>query len=128
MSDASNRQSAKIARIWRGRTLPEKADAYQAYIYETGIKVLAVRALDVQMFREDRSLESEFVVISYWEDEAAMSRYAGPQARQIHHLSRDAEFLIDLPSAVQVLRIVVADGDLGMRSKPDEASSSALSG
>ena len=26
-----------IARIWRGRTRPERADEYQAYNYEAGI-------------------------------------------------------------------------------------------
>ena len=32
---------------------------------------------------------------------------AGPDPRRIHHLPRDAEFLIELPDGVQVLEIVV---------------------
>ena len=59
------------------------------------------------MFREDRETESEFVTISYWESIAAMSRFAGPDPRRIHHLPRDAEFLIELPDGVQVLEIVL---------------------
>ena len=34
---------ARIARIWRGRTVPEKADAYAAYLLEIGVKPLGRR-------------------------------------------------------------------------------------
>jgi hypothetical protein len=99
-----------IARIWRGRTTSAKADEYARYLYEHGIKPLEEKALGVQMLREDRAGESEFVTISYWESVAAMSRFAGDDPRRIHHLERDAEFLIELPSGVQVLDIVSSSG------------------
>lgn len=102
-----------IARIWRGRTEAAKADAYAAYLYEHGVKPLAEKALGVQMFREDRATESEFVTISYWESVEAMSRFAGPDPRCIHHLERDAEFLIEMPEGVQVLDIVTVMGRTG---------------
>jgi heme-degrading monooxygenase HmoA len=97
----------RIARIWRGRTTAEKADEYAAYLHEAGVKPLAEKALGAQMFREDRDGESEFVTISYWESVEAMSRFAGKDPRRIHHLERDAEFLIELPESVQVLEIVL---------------------
>jgi heme-degrading monooxygenase HmoA len=62
------------------------------------------------MLREDRAEESEFITISYWESVEAMSRFAGPDPRRIHHLERDAEFLIELPREVQVLEIVATSG------------------
>ena len=102
-----------IARIWRGRTTAAKADEYAGYLYEHGIKPLVEKALGVQMLREDRAGESEFVTISYWESVEAMSRFAGDDPRRIHHLERDAEFLIELPSGVQVLDIVASHGDIG---------------
>lgn len=102
-----------IARIWRGRTAAAKADAYAQYMYEHGIKPLAEKALGVQMLREDREDESEFVTISYWESVEAMSRFAGNDPRRIHHLERDAEFLIELPRSVQVLDIVASHGRIG---------------
>jgi heme-degrading monooxygenase HmoA len=95
-----------IARIWRGRTTRARADEYETYLYEHGIKPLEEKALGVQLFREDRADESEFVTISYWESVEAMSRFAGKDPRRIHHLPRDAEFLIELPPGVQVLEIV----------------------
>jgi heme-degrading monooxygenase HmoA len=67
----------KIARIWRGRTKRERADEYEAYNYEVGIKPLIENALGVQCLREDRETETEFVTVSYWESVEAMSRFAG---------------------------------------------------
>jgi hypothetical protein len=110
MNAASHALRPQIARIWRGRTPAEKADAYAEYIYEHGIKPLEEKALGVQLFREDRANESEFVTISYWESVEAMSRFAGPDPKRIHHLERDAEFLVELPRGVQVLDIVAASG------------------
>ena len=98
---------ARIARIWRGRTTRAKADEYAIYLRDEGVTPLLEKALGAQMFREDRETETEFVTISYWESVAAMSRFAGPDPRRIHHLPRDAEFLIELPAGVQVLEILV---------------------
>jgi hypothetical protein len=99
-----------IARIWRGRTTAARADEYAGYLYEHGIRPLEEKALGVQIFREDLAGESEFVTISYWESVEAMSRFAGDDPRRIHHLARDAEFLIELPQGVQVLEIVASSG------------------
>jgi hypothetical protein len=105
--------SPRVARIWRGRTTREKADAYARYLYDNGIKPLEEKALGVQLFREDRENDSEFVTISYWESIEAMSRFAGADPRRIHHLERDPEFLIELPSEVQILDIVCTHGQTG---------------
>jgi hypothetical protein len=107
---ADRRVKPTIARIWRGRTTRAKADEYADYLYEHGIRPLEQKALGVQLFREDRADESEFVTISYWESVEAMSRFAGKDPRRIHHLPRDAEFLIELPQGVQILNIVSATG------------------
>lgn len=108
-----DKQRPAIARIWRGRTRREKADAYASYIEEAGITPLKAKALGVQLLREDREAESEFITISYWESVEAMARFTGGDPTQIHHLERDAEFLIELPNSVQVLEITVSSGDCG---------------
>jgi hypothetical protein len=102
-----------IARIWRGRTTASKAEEYAKYLYEHGIRPLEEKALAVQLLREDREHESEFVTISYWENVEAMSRFAGKDPRRIHHLERDPEFLIELPEGVQVLEITASKGVFG---------------
>lgn len=106
-------RTPSIARIWRGRVPRERADEYEAYNYAAGIKPLIEKALGVQTFREDRAEESEFWTISYWESVEAMARFTGSDPTAIHHLDRDAEFLIALPEAVQVLRILKSHGRTG---------------
>lgn len=103
-----------IARIWRGRVPRAKADEYARYNYEAGIRPLEEKALGVQSLREDRADESEFITISYWESVEAMARFTGGDPQQIHHLDRDREFLIELPTSVQVLAIIASSGDCGV--------------
>jgi hypothetical protein len=70
------------------------------------MKATIEKALAVQLLREDREHDTEFVTISYWESVPAMSRFAGPDPTRIHHLEKDPDYLLELPEAVQVLRIV----------------------
>jgi heme-degrading monooxygenase HmoA len=99
-----------IARIWRGRTVRAKADEYAEYLYEQGIRPLEGKALAVLQLREDHMWDTEFVTISFWESVEAMSRFAGPDPKQIHHLERDKEYLLELPESVQVLSVSSAKG------------------
>src|SRR5262245_61474692 len=105
-----------IVRIWRGRTRRDRADEYEVYNYEAGIKPLLSQALGVQTLREDRENETEFMTISYWESVEAMSRFTGGDPTQVHHLERDHEFLIELPKEVQILRLLTSQGVTGHAS------------
>ncbi len=102
-----------IARIWRGRTSRERAGEYERYDYDEGIRPLIEKALGVQTFREDCETGVEFMTISYWESEEAMAAFSGGDPRAIHHLPRDAEFLLELPARVQILRLLTARGRTG---------------
>ena len=109
----SNPRPPSIVRIWRGRTPRHRADEYEAYNYQVGIVPLLGKALGVQTLREDREHETEFMTISYWESVEAMSRFTGGDPTQIHHLPRDAEFLIELPERVQILQLLTSHGVTG---------------
>lgn len=102
-----------IARIWRGRLRRERADEYEAYNFEAGIRPLIEKALGVQTFREDSETESEFVTISYWQDAAAMADFTGADPAAFHHLDLDPEFLIELPRSVQILQLRESHGRTG---------------
>lgn len=105
---------AAVARIWRGRTAIEDADAYEAYLRETGIASLERTALGVTMLRRDGAREATFVTISWWESVPAMARFAGPVATRIHHLPRDPAFLLSLPRRVEIFDV---RADLGGASR-----------
>jgi heme-degrading monooxygenase HmoA len=109
------RQVSRIARIWRGRTTRERADEYEAYNFAAGIKPLMKKAIAVQTFREDRERETEFMTISYWESRDAMTAFTGGEPTAIHHLDRDAEFLIELPKSVQILELRSCYGSIAER-------------
>lgn len=100
---------ARFARVWRGRTPKENADEYERYWLANGVKPLQEKgALGVQMLREDRDSDTEFVTISWWDSLEAMG--AGPDPSRTHHLPRDPEFLIELPDRVQILTLVETHG------------------
>ena len=115
MSDP-NTKVPRIARIWRGRVRRERADEYERYNYEIGIRPLMQKALAVQTFREDREQETEFMTLSYWDSVESMAAFTSGDPRQIHHLERDPEFLIELPKSVQILAITSSHGALPPQS------------
>ena len=101
-----------IARIWRGRTRRNVAEQYESYLKAEGIPPLEKTALGVQLFREDRKDESWFTTISYWPDLAAMTAFTKGEPTKVHHLDRDAEFLIELPERIEIHRILVDEQGL----------------
>ncbi|MBP0582578.1 hypothetical protein J8I29_24840 [Labrys sp. LIt4] len=96
-----------IARIWRGRTRREIADVYEPYLRAEGIPPLEKTALGVQLFREDGETETWFTTISYWASMDAMTAFTKGEPTKVHHLERDAEFLIELPERIEIHRILV---------------------
>jgi hypothetical protein len=103
----------KVARIWRGRTRPEVADEYEDYNYREGILPLSEKALGVQTFRMDEEESVTFMTISYWADRASMAAFSGGEPSAIHHLPRDAEYLIELPEGVEILDLRHGHGRTG---------------
>lgn len=96
-------KKAKIARIWQGRTTDAKADEYEKYLSEEGIKKIAETNgnLGVQMLRLSKDGITEFTTISYWASREDIKRYAGEDIEKPHHLPKDAEYLLELPELVK---------------------------
>ncbi|HVL13538.1 MAG TPA: antibiotic biosynthesis monooxygenase family protein [Gemmata sp.] len=87
----------KVARVWQGKVPKAKADEYEKYLTEEGVKKFPrVKGnLGVQMFRRDLGEVTEFVVISYWPDRAAIRAYAGEDIDKTRFLPKDKDYLID---------------------------------
>jgi heme-degrading monooxygenase HmoA len=72
-----------IARHWRGWTKPESADAYERLLRETVLpqiqKIEGHRG--VFLLRSDSALESQFIVINFFESLEAVRRFAGQDYR-----------------------------------------------
>ena len=99
-----------VAREWRGRVAPARADEYYSYLREGVTKIRSIPgSLGVEVMRRDEAGTVEYVVISYWESRKAIEAYAGPDIEKPHHLPRDREFLLELPTRVLHYNVTHAD-------------------
>ncbi|HET7434844.1 MAG TPA: antibiotic biosynthesis monooxygenase family protein [Thermoanaerobaculia bacterium] len=90
-----------VAREWKGRVAPARADEYYAYLSEGVKKMRTIRGyLGAEIMRRDEPTAVGFTVISYWETREAIKAYAGEDIEKPHHLPRDREMLLELPERV----------------------------
>jgi len=68
-----------VARVWHGRTPADKTDEYRQYLFEAGVKKIAILPGNrgVQMMVSNTADQGEFMVISYWNSIDAIKGYAG---------------------------------------------------
>ena len=110
ISRAADSPRAVVAREWKGRVAPARADEYHRYLLGGVAKLRSVAgSLGVQVMRRDEAGAVEFTVISYWESRKAIEAYAGPEIEKPHHLARDREFLLELPTRVLHYDVTHAD-------------------
>ena len=102
-------KKAKIARIWQGRTTDAKADEYEKYLYQEGIKPFASIEgnLGVQVMRVSKNGVTKFTTISYWENREVIKNFAGDDIEKPHHLPKDKEYLLELPESVENCDLIV---------------------
>jgi heme-degrading monooxygenase HmoA len=99
-----------VAREWKGRVAPARADEYHRYLLGGVAKLRAVPgSLGVQVMRRGEAAAVEFTVISYWESREAIKAYAGQDIEKPHHLPRDRELLLELPTRVLHYDVTHAD-------------------
>ena len=93
-------EKPQIARIWQGRVSDEKADEYEKYLYENGVRIFAniEGNLGAQMMRVSKDGITEFTTISYWANREAIKKFAGEDIEKPHHLPKDEEYLLELQS------------------------------
>lgn len=98
---ASDSPKTVVAREWRGRVAPARAEEYYRYLLEGVTKIRSIPgSLGAQVMRRDEKGAVEYVVISYWESRKAIEAYAGQDIEKPHHLPRDRELLLELPTRV----------------------------
>jgi heme-degrading monooxygenase HmoA len=90
-------ENAMIARVWRGRTPASKADAYVEYLRGTGLKEYAATPGNegVMVLRSISDEEAEFVLISLWESEEAIRRFAGDEFDRAVYYPEDDDYLLE---------------------------------
>ena len=83
-----------IARVWQGRTRPGMGKAYYAYLKETGLKEYrATKGLkDVPVLAREDGDETEYLLVTLWDDLEAVKRFAGPEPERAVYYPEDDRY------------------------------------
>lgn len=97
-----------IARIWRGATAARDAQDYVEYLHQTGFSEFRSvpgnrGAYGLRRITGDKA---EFLVISLWESEEAIRRFAGDDIEQAVFYPEDDRFLIERENRVSHYEVV----------------------
>ncbi|GII32504.1 antibiotic biosynthesis monooxygenase [Planotetraspora mira] len=86
-----------IMRTWRGWTRAEDADAYAAYLMETGHPGYTSTPGNrgVTFTRRDDGDRVEFLLASLWDSWEAVGAFAGPDPERAVFYPQDDRFLVD---------------------------------
>jgi heme-degrading monooxygenase HmoA len=97
-----------IARTWRGVTRAADADRYLEYLHASGLPgyrdaegnrgVLALRRVE-----GDRA---EFLLVSFWDSDEAIRRFAGPDPERAVFYPEDDRFLLERGELVDHFQVV----------------------
>jgi heme-degrading monooxygenase HmoA len=106
-----------IARIWRGATRADDADAYAAYMGATGGEALAATPGNrgVYMLRRIGGDRAEWVMLSLWEDEDAVRAFAGDDISVAVFYPEDDRYLTERDLIVTHLEVVERWGEVAGR-------------
>jgi heme-degrading monooxygenase HmoA len=85
-----------IARTWRGATAAADADAYVAYLHETGLKEYRETPGNrgAWILRRIDGDKAEFVTLTFWDDMEAVRRFAGDEPERAVYYPEDERFLV----------------------------------
>jgi catechol 2,3-dioxygenase-like lactoylglutathione lyase family enzyme/heme-degrading monooxygenase HmoA len=101
-----------IARTWRGWTRTEDADAYVAYLQETGIPTYLATPGNraAYILRRPDGDRTEFVTLTFWSSLEAVRGFAGEDVDRAVFYPEDDRFLVDRETTVTHFEVVEPEG------------------
>jgi heme-degrading monooxygenase HmoA len=92
-----------ICRMWHGRTLRSRADAYASFLVARAIPdYRSVDGnIDVAILRRDEGDVTHFLTVTHWRSEDAIRAFAGDDLLKAKYYPEDADFLLEFEPAVQ---------------------------
>lgn len=103
---------ALVARIWRGATATADADAYVAYLLESGISEYRRTPGNrgAWILRRTVGDRTEFVTLSFWESREAVRGFAGDDIEQAVFYPKDDRFLVEREPRVEHWELIEPTG------------------
>lgn len=91
-----------ITRIWHGRTRPEHAEKYLAFLQSDGTReyVQTRGNVSARIWRKDDDDCSHFWTVTEWESIEAVKSFAGEAYQKAKYYPQDAGFLLDFEENV----------------------------
>jgi heme-degrading monooxygenase HmoA len=104
-----------IARIWRGVVRRPDADAYAAYIAETGFAAYGATPGNrgAWMLRRDDGDLTEFVTFSLWDSLEAIRGFAGDDIETAVYYPEDDRYLVERELTVKHYEVADTAGPEG---------------
>lgn len=101
-----------IVRSWRGATKAEDADAYLQYLHETGFAQYRATPgnLGVLGLRRIHEGRAELLLLTLWESEEAIRRFAGDDISQAVFFPEDEQYLVERDDRVSHFDVVFQEG------------------
>lgn len=101
-----------LVRTWRGVTKAEDADAYLQYLHETGFSQYRATPgnLGVLGLRSISEGRAEFLLLTFWESEEAIRRFAGDDIGRAVFYPQDDRFLLEKEDRVRHFDVVFEEG------------------
>lgn len=92
-----------IARLWRGDTRSEDADAYQRVLEATGVRDYRATPgnLGVWLLRREHGARSEFLLLTLWDRRESIQAFAGRDIAQARYYDADRDYLLDFRKTVE---------------------------
>lgn len=110
-----------ILREWRGRVPADRADAYLSVLQATGLKNYAATPghRGTLVLRDDREDETEYVLLTFWESEAAIRAFAGSDTGRAVYYPEDEGYLLEKPERLRHYRVADLPGEAANGASSD---------
>jgi len=98
-----------IARTWHGVTYASKANEYLDYLKKTGVAEYQKTEGNQGVYVLER-LDGDwahFLLLTLWESEDAIKRFAGSEIEKAKYYPEDEEFLLELEPEVKHYEVLV---------------------
>jgi heme-degrading monooxygenase HmoA len=92
-----------ICRMWHGRTLRAKADAYAIFLAQRAIPDYrsVPGNLSVAVMRRDEKDVTHFLTVTHWESEDSIRAFAGAEPLKAKYYPEDQGYLLEFEPQVQ---------------------------
>ena len=97
-----------IARTWRGSTKAEDAEAYLAYLHETGFAEYQATPGNRGVLGLRRMIDgkAELLLVTLWDSEEAIRRFAGDAPDRAVYYPEDERFLVEKDEHVDHYEVI----------------------